>query len=175
LDTERACEAIVAAQKDFSRALAACRSREARLRAIAKAGASNAAALRHGEQIGLRLSEYETLNRDWKAPWELTWRAPRPGPTRSWQAFDRALQTLSAVLDEPTEPLEPRARAWDALAQSATELAAAIAAAGPQDRAVCSFCAKPANQVHKMIAGSRPGLYICSECIATCVEVLDQD
>lgn len=81
LDIERACEAIVAAQKDFSRALAACRSREARLRAIAKAAASNAAALRHGERIGLRLFEYETLNRDWKPPWELTWRAPRPGPT----------------------------------------------------------------------------------------------
>ncbi|WP_408667423.1 ClpX C4-type zinc finger protein [Jatrophihabitans sp.] len=34
----------------------------------------------------------------------------------------------------------------------------------------CSFCAKPAPEVAKIIAG--PGIYICDECVQLCNEIL---
>lgn len=34
----------------------------------------------------------------------------------------------------------------------------------------CSFCGKSQKQVVKLIAG--PGVYICDECIALCVEII---
>lgn len=37
----------------------------------------------------------------------------------------------------------------------------------------CSFCGKQAGQVRRMIAG--PGVYICSECIALCHEIMSDD
>jgi hypothetical protein len=36
----------------------------------------------------------------------------------------------------------------------------------------CSFCAKPAAEVSKLIAG--PGVYICDECVRKCNEILDE-
>jgi hypothetical protein len=35
----------------------------------------------------------------------------------------------------------------------------------------CSFCAKPAHEVDKIIAG--PGIYICNECVQACNAILD--
>jgi hypothetical protein len=37
----------------------------------------------------------------------------------------------------------------------------------------CSFCAKPAPEVGKIIAG--PGIYICNECVQLCNEILSSD
>jgi ClpX C4-type zinc finger len=37
----------------------------------------------------------------------------------------------------------------------------------------CSFCAKPAPEVGKIIAG--PGIYICDECVQLCNEILAAD
>jgi hypothetical protein len=34
----------------------------------------------------------------------------------------------------------------------------------------CSFCAKPASEVEKVIAG--PGVYICNECVRVCDDIL---
>ncbi len=34
----------------------------------------------------------------------------------------------------------------------------------------CSFCGKRRDQVRKLIAG--PGVRICDECVALCVEIL---
>lgn len=34
----------------------------------------------------------------------------------------------------------------------------------------CSFCAKPAPEVAKIIAG--PGIYICNECVQACNDIL---
>ena len=36
---------------------------------------------------------------------------------------------------------------------------------------VCSFCGKPEQIVERLIVG--PGVYICDECVALCVEILD--
>jgi ATP-dependent Clp protease ATP-binding subunit ClpX len=37
----------------------------------------------------------------------------------------------------------------------------------------CSFCAKPADQVNKLIAG--PGTFICDGCVQLCNDILEQD
>lgn len=37
----------------------------------------------------------------------------------------------------------------------------------------CSFCGKPQNDVRTLIAG--PGVYICSECIVICDEIIADD
>jgi ATP-dependent Clp protease ATP-binding subunit ClpX len=34
----------------------------------------------------------------------------------------------------------------------------------------CSFCGKPEDDVQRLIAG--PGVTICDECVARCVEIL---
>ena len=36
----------------------------------------------------------------------------------------------------------------------------------------CSFCDKPQSQVNRLIAG--PGIYICDECVTTCMEILKE-
>ena len=37
----------------------------------------------------------------------------------------------------------------------------------------CSFCGRPQSQVNRLIAG--PGIYICDECIKTCMEILSEE
>ena len=37
----------------------------------------------------------------------------------------------------------------------------------------CSFCKKRSGQVRRLIAG--PGVYICDECVAVCVDILEDD
>jgi hypothetical protein len=37
----------------------------------------------------------------------------------------------------------------------------------------CSFCGRTGDQVERLVAG--PSVYICDECIKTCVAVLEQD
>ncbi|MGZ3288296.1 MAG: ClpX C4-type zinc finger protein [Xanthobacteraceae bacterium] len=36
----------------------------------------------------------------------------------------------------------------------------------------CSFCGRTSDQVERLVAG--PSVYICDECIKTCVAVLEQ-
>lgn len=37
----------------------------------------------------------------------------------------------------------------------------------------CSFCGKSQHSVSKLIAG--PAVFICNECVALCVEILDEE
>ena len=41
------------------------------------------------------------------------------------------------------------------------------------EQLLCSFCGKSQRQVKKLIAG--PGVYICDECVALCVEILEEE
>jgi ATP-dependent Clp protease ATP-binding subunit ClpX len=47
-----------------------------------------------------------------------------------------------------------------------------LLAAPAKPRLRCSFCRKDADQVGRLVAG--PSVYICDECIMTCVAVLEQ-
>ena len=42
-------------------------------------------------------------------------------------------------------------------------------------KTVCSFCGRPQHQVEHMIAGMRPGVYICDECVSLCMDMLYED
>ena len=42
-----------------------------------------------------------------------------------------------------------------------------------EDSISCSFCGKPRDQVHKVIAG--PGVFICDECVDLCNEIIIED
>lgn len=42
-----------------------------------------------------------------------------------------------------------------------------------EDMATCSFCGKTEQQVHKLVAG--PGVSICDECIALCVDIISDE
>ena len=43
----------------------------------------------------------------------------------------------------------------------------------PRAAAHCSFCGKAPDRVRKLVAG--PGVFICSECVSLCSEVLAED
>ncbi|MBQ7600850.1 MAG: ATP-dependent Clp protease ATP-binding subunit ClpX [Lachnospiraceae bacterium] len=44
------------------------------------------------------------------------------------------------------------------------------------DRHVCAFCGRADSQVSRLIAGIRPGVYICEDCVSLCQELLrEQD
>ena len=42
------------------------------------------------------------------------------------------------------------------------------------ERFRCSFCGKPQEQVHKLIAGPN-GAYICDECVEICAEIIEEE
>ena len=49
-----------------------------------------------------------------------------------------------------------------------------------QELLSCSFCGKPQKEVRKLIAGAGKlddgrTLCICDECVAMCVEIVDED
>jgi ATP-dependent Clp protease ATP-binding subunit ClpX len=43
----------------------------------------------------------------------------------------------------------------------------------PEEKLRCSFCGKPQSKIRRVIAG--PDVYICSECVDICVEILNDD
>ena len=49
-----------------------------------------------------------------------------------------------------------------------------MALKGNEPKVRCSFCGKPEDKVHKLIAGP-DGAYICDECIELCAEILSED
>jgi len=148
---------------------------QARLRELAGAAQASGAALRQGTSAGLeRRPAGREIPADWQAPLELRPDAPRPGPIAAWQALDRAFKALVAALNDPTVTLPNLAQTWEALAKAAGGLADAIDTASAHQRAVCSFCAKPARDVRRLITGP-PGMGICNECVQLCVEVLEEE
>jgi hypothetical protein len=55
---------------------------------------------------------------------------------------------------------------------SLTALAGIARRLRPQAALRCSFCGKSAEEVARLVAG--PSVYICEQCITTCVAVLEQ-
>ncbi len=42
-------------------------------------------------------------------------------------------------------------------------------------KTVCSFCGRPQYQVEHMIAGLKPGVYICDDCVSLCMDMLYEE
>jgi len=171
----QALKAITAAEAHWRSILRTLRGPQDRLRELAAAAQDTAAALRQGDSAGLeRRPAGREIPANWQAPLELRPDAPRPGPVTAWQALDRAFKALVAALNDPTVSLPDLAEAFDALGRAAGGLADAIDHASVQQRAVCSFCAKPAREVRRLITGP-PGVGICNECVQLCDEILEEE
>jgi hypothetical protein len=112
---------------------------------------------------------------DWQPPVELhAENALRPGAIESWQALDRSFQGLLATLDDPDASFAHHAAAYETVATATDTITEALANATGTDLAAgCSFCGKPRPQLRKLIAG--PGVYVCDECVALCVEILEEE
>ena len=111
---------------------------------------------------------------DWRAPVELRTETLRPGAIESWQALDRSFQGLLAALDDPDASFAEHAAAYDTVAAATDQITEALANATSIDLATgCSFCGKPRPQLRRLIAG--PGVYVCDECVALCVDILEDE
>ena len=99
-------------------------------------------------------------------------------PIIAWQRLDRAFDQLTAAIDEPHRDLRSQADAYDQVGKAARLVAKQLHNDDGQrelssELARCSFCGKPARDVHKIIAG--PTSAICDECVDLCVELLDEE
>jgi hypothetical protein len=171
IDQARAAAARTSAA--FNRALAAHRGLPARLRGLGEAAREHATALRALHQAGVAPKGSKATD-EWQPPVELhAENALRPGAIESWQALDRSFQGLLAALDDPDASFAHHATAYDTVATATDTITEALAnATGPELATGCSFCGKPRQQLRKLIAG--PGVYICDECVALCVDILEE-
>ncbi len=160
-------------QAAFNRALAAHHGLPARLRGLGEAAREHANALRALHQAGL-VPEGVKARDDWRPPVELRTETLRPGAIEAWQALDRSFQGLLAALDDPDASFGEHAAAYDAVAAATDQITETLANATSIDLATgCSFCGKPRPQLRRLIAG--PGVYVCDECVALCVDILEDE
>jgi hypothetical protein len=173
-EIDQARAAAVRTSAAFNRALRAHHGLPARLRGLGEAAREHATALRTLHQAGVAPKGIKATD-DWQPPVELhAENALRPGAIESWQALDRSFQGLLAALDDPDASFAHHAAAYETVATATDTITEALANATGTDLATgCSFCGKPRLQLRKLIAG--PGVYICDECVALCVEILEEE
>lgn len=166
-------EAYVRTQAVVGRSLNAHTSLQARLVAVSDSALEHAQALKRLDEAGIAPRPVRA-NADWQPPPELSRDLPRPGAPEAWQALDRSFDALLAALDEPDASCVEHARAYTAVGRAARQVADGLAGATTLDLAAgCSFCAKRRQDVRRLIAG--PGIYICDECVALCVELMEEE
>jgi hypothetical protein len=158
----------------FNRALAAHHGLPARLRGLGEAAREHATALRALHHAGVAPKGIKATD-DWQPPVELhADNTLRPGAIESWQALDRSFQGLLAALDDPDASFAHHAAAYETVAGATDTIVEALANATGIDLATgCSFCGKPRPKLRKLIAG--PGVFVCDECVALCVEILEEE
>ncbi len=166
-------EAYVRTQEVVNRSLNAHRSLPARLMAVSDSAIEHAQALKRLHKAGM-VPRPVRANADWKPPPELSRDLPRPGPPEAWQALDRSFDALLATVDAPEASCAEHARAYMQFGRAARQVADGLAGATALELAAgCSFCAKRRQYVDRLIAG--PDIYICDECVALCVEVMEEE
>lgn len=166
-------EAYFATQDAMVRALSAHMSLRARLVAVSDSALEHAQALDRLQEAGLAPRGVRA-NADWRPPPELSRDLPRPGAPEAWQALDRSFDALLAALDEPKASCADHARAYTEVGRAARQVADGLAGATVLELAAgCSFCAKRREDVGRLIAG--PGVYVCDECVALCVELMEEE
>ena len=166
-------EAYFATQDAMVRALSAHMSLRARLVAVSDSALEHAQALDRLQEAGLAPRGVRA-NADWRPPPELSRDLPRPGAPEAWQALDRSFDALLAALDEPKASCADHARAYTEVGLAARQVADGLAGATVLELAPgCSFCAKRREDVRRLIAG--PGVYVCDECVALCVELMEEE
>jgi hypothetical protein len=157
----------------LARALSAHTSLRARVAGVAESAGEHAQALTRLHEAGVAPRNVRA-NERWRPPAELSRDLPRPGPEPAWQALDRAFEALLATLDDPQASFADHAHAYQGVADAARAIADALAGASAVELAAgCAFCAKSRENVSRLIAG--PGVSICDECVALCVEVMEEE
>ena len=174
VERERALvNAYVRTQAAVGRSLSAHMSLRARLVAVSDSALEHARALERLYEAGMAPRPVRA-NADWRPPPEISRELPRPGAPGAWQALDRSFDALLAALDEPEASCVDHARAYSAVGRAARQVADGLAGATVLELAAgCSFCAKRREEVGRLIAG--PGVYICDECVALCVELMEEE
>jgi hypothetical protein len=166
-------EAYDRTQAAVGRSLSAHMSLRARLVAVSDSALEHAQALERLHDAGLAPRGVRA-NAEWRPPPELSRDLPRPGAPEAWQALDRSFDALLASLDEPEASCADHARAYTAVGRAARQVADGLAGATVLELAAgCSFCAKRREDVRRLIAG--PGVYVCDECVALCVELMEEE
>jgi len=166
-------EAYLRTQAAVGRSLNAHTSLQARLVAVSDSAIEHAQALERLHKAGIAPRPVRA-NADWQPPPELSRDLPRPGAPQAWQALDRSFDALLAALDEPGASCVEHARAYTQVGRAARQVADGLAGATALEMAAgCSFCAKRRQDVRRLIAG--PGIYVCDECVALCVEVMEEE
>ena len=172
-ETDQPRETAKRTQESFNRALAASHGLPARLRGLGEAAREHANALKALHQAG-HVPQGVKVRDDWRAPAELRSDTLRPGAVECWQALDRSFQGLLAVLDDPDASFVEHAAAYETVAAATDQVTDALANAASIDLATgCSFCGKPRAELRRLIAG--PGVYVCDECVALCVDILEDE
>ena len=166
-------EAYLRTQTAVVRSLDAHVSLRARLVAVSDSALEHAQALERLARAGI-VPRPVRANADWQPPPELSRDLPRPGAPEAWKALDRSFEALLATLDEPEASCIDHARAYTAVGRAARQVADGLAGATALELAAgCSFCAKGRQEVRPLIAG--PGVYVCDECVALCVELVEEE
>jgi hypothetical protein len=78
----------------------------------------------------------------------------RLGPPKAWQSLGRSFEALLASLDDEEATFADHARAYRAVGAASRALADALTGAPPETLAAgCSVCAKPRQELRRLIAG----------------------
>jgi len=145
----RALEAVQAAEAHWSSIMKTLRGPQARLRELAAAAQSTAAALRQSSTAGLERSHpAREIPANWQPPLELRQGTPRPGPLAPWQALDRAFKALVARSTIPPFPCQislsrgmlwpERQSRWPTRSTTQASKTALSARSAPSPRARCA-------------------------------------
>ena len=155
------------------RALSAHMSLRARLVAVSDSALEHAQALERLQEAGMAPRGVRA-NADWRPPPRALARPPTPRRARGLAGARPVLRRAAGGARRPGASCVEHARAYTAVGRAARQVADGLAGATALELAAgCSFCAKRRQDVRRLIAG--PGIYICDECVALCVEVMEEE
>jgi ClpX C4-type zinc finger len=145
-----------------------------RLVLLGRACHQAAIAAADGDAAGLRAGSSPLRSRAWEElAAELDVSAPRPGEAKGWQALDRSLSRLRAVVDGDGAPsLAVHAIAYQQVAEACDRVAQELLRfEEPHRDDQCWFCGAERAEVDRVFAGRWAA--ICDSCVALCHDLLN--
>ena len=168
-------ERLTVANERLADALMMLEGEDARLSHVADVIDELAGVLRETDAAGIKTNPSMRLPTSEPLPHELDRDGPRT-PVLAWQGFDRALEALLARRDAPPIDLAALADGYEQLAQAARNVVEALrseADSYASELIRCTLCNKRRSEVPEMVIG--PGRFVCSECVALCTAILEED
>ena len=157
----------------LARALSAHTSLRARVAGVAESAGEHAQALTRLHEAGVAPRNVRA-NERWRPPAGALARPAATWAGGAWQALDRAFEALLATLDDPQASFAHHAHAY---AGRGRRGAGDRRRAGRRRRRGVGGGLRVLREVTRegprLIAG--PGVSICDECVALCVEVMEEE